>query len=148
MTLWDPMNRSRPGLPVHHQLPESTQTQVHGVGDAIQPSHPAAAAAKLLQSCLTLCHPIDGSPPGSPIRGILQARTLEWGCHFLLQCMKVKSESVVTQSCLTLSDPIDRSLPGSSIHGIFQGRVLEWVPLPSPHLILVSYNWKAVMCSI
>ena len=48
------------------------------------------------------------------------------GCHFLLQCMKVKSESEVTQSCLTLSDPMDCSLPGSSVHGIFQGRVLEW----------------------
>ena len=47
-------------------------------------------------------------------------------CHFLLQCMKVKSESEVTQSCLTLSDPMDYSLPGSSIHGIFQARVLEW----------------------
>ena len=48
------------------------------------------------------------------------------GCHFLLQCMKVKSESEVTQSCLTLSDPMDCSLLGSSIHGIFQARVLEW----------------------
>ena len=48
------------------------------------------------------------------------------GCHFLLQCMKVKSESVVTQSGPTVSDPIDFSLPGSSVHGIFQARVLEW----------------------
>ena len=48
------------------------------------------------------------------------------GCHFLLQCMEVKSESEVTQSCLTLSDPMDCSLPGSSIHGIFQAKVLEW----------------------
>ena len=48
------------------------------------------------------------------------------GCHFLLQCMKVKSESEVAQLCLTLSDPVDRSLPGSSVHGIFQARVLEW----------------------
>ena len=48
------------------------------------------------------------------------------GCHFPLQCMKMKSESEVTQSCLTLSDPMDCSLPGSSIHGIFQARVLEW----------------------
>ena len=47
------------------------------------------------------------------------------GCHFLLQCMKVKSESEVAQSCPTLSDPIDYSLPGSSVHGIFQARVLE-----------------------
>ena len=48
------------------------------------------------------------------------------GCHFLLQCMKVKRESEVTQSCPTLSDPMDCSLPGSSAHGIFQARVLEW----------------------
>ena len=48
------------------------------------------------------------------------------GCHFLLQCMKLKSESGVAQSCLTLSDPMDCSPPGSSVHGIFQARVLEW----------------------
>ena len=48
------------------------------------------------------------------------------GCHFLLQCMKVKSESQVAQSCPTLRDPMDCSLPGSSVHGIFQARVLEW----------------------
>ena len=48
------------------------------------------------------------------------------GCHFLLQCMKVRSESEVAQPCPTLSDPMDCSLPGSSIHGIFQARVLEW----------------------
>ena len=48
------------------------------------------------------------------------------GCHFLLQCKKVKSESEVAQSCPTLSDPMDCSLPGSSTHGIFQARVLEW----------------------
>ena len=131
-----------------------------------------AAAAKLLQSCPTLCDPIDGGPPGSAVPGILQARTLEWvaisfsnawkwscsvmsdsvrhhrrqptrlprpwdspgknsgvGCHFLLQCMKVKSESEVGQSYLTLRDPMDCSLPGSSVHGIFQARVLEWVAI-------------------
>ena len=48
------------------------------------------------------------------------------GCHFLLQCMKVKSESEVAQSCPTLHNPMDCSLPGFSIHGIFQARVLEW----------------------
>ena len=48
------------------------------------------------------------------------------GCHFLLQCMKVKSESEVAQLCPTLRDPMDCSPPGSSIHGIFQARVLEW----------------------
>ena len=51
------------------------------------------------------------------------------GCHFLLQCMKVKSESEVAQSCLTLSDPMDCSLLGFSVHGIFQARVLEWVAI-------------------
>ena len=48
------------------------------------------------------------------------------GCHFLLPCIKVKSESEVVQSCLTLRDPMDYSLPGSSVHGIFQARVMEW----------------------
>ena len=51
------------------------------------------------------------------------------GCHFPLQCVKVKSESKVTQSCQTLCDPMDRSLPGSSTHGILQARVLEWVAI-------------------
>ena len=51
------------------------------------------------------------------------------GCHFLLQCMKVKSESEVTQSCPTLLDPVDCSLPGSCVHGILQARVLEWVAI-------------------
>ena len=51
------------------------------------------------------------------------------GCHFLLQCMKVKSGSEVTQSCLTPRDPMDCSLPGSSVHGIFHARVLKWVAI-------------------
>ena len=51
------------------------------------------------------------------------------GCHFLLQCMNVKSESEVAQSCWTLRDPLDCSPPGSSVHGIFQARVLEWVAI-------------------
>ena len=86
-----------------------------------------AATAKLLHSNPTLCDPTDGSPPGSPIPGILQARTLEFqptgvGYHFLLQSMKVKSESEVAQSCPTLHDPMDCSPPGSSIHEIFPGK--------------------------
>ena len=59
------------------------------------------------------------------------------GCHFLLQCMKVKSESEVAQSCRTPSDPMDCSLPGSSVHRIFQARVLEWGAIAfSNHLII------------
>ena len=86
----------------------------------------AAAAAKSLQSRPTLCDPIDGSPRGSPVLGISPGKNTGVGCHFLLQCMKVKSESEVAQSCLTLSDPMDCSPPGCSVHGIFQARVLEW----------------------
>ena len=62
------------------------------------------------------------------------------GCHFLLQCMKVKSESEDAQSCQTLSDPMDCSLLGSSVHGIFQAKVLEWgaiafsIPSSTPQL--------------
>ena len=67
------------------------------------------------------------------------------GCHFLLQCMKVKSESEVTQSRPTLSNPMDCSPPGSSIHGIFQARVLEWVPLPSP-IVLLRRTQNYVIC--
>ena len=84
------------------------------------------AAAKLLQSCPTLCNPID---PIEPIRlprsWDSPGKNTGVGCHFLLQCRKVKNESEVAQSCLTLSDPMDCSLPGYSIQGIFQARVLE-----------------------
>ena len=85
-----------------------------------------AAAAKSLQSCPTLCDPIDGSPPGSPVPGILQARILEWVSISLSNaCMHAK----LPQSCPTLLDPLlpyGSSLPGSSVHGIFQARALEW----------------------
>ena len=64
------------------------------------------------------------------------------GCHFLLQCMKVKSESEVTQLCPTLSDPIDSSLPGSSVHGIFQAGVLEWVSMAFSD----DCNYKVFFC--
>ena len=66
------------------------------------------------------------------------------GCHFLLQCMKVKSQSEVVQSCLTLCNPVDCSLPGSSIHGIFQARVLECFAIAfSDQVILVGMNlWE------
>ena len=65
------------------------------------------------------------------------------GCHFLLQCMEVKSESEVAQSCPTLSDPMDCSLPGSSIPGIFQARVLEWGAIAFSIEKLVVTNGKS-----
>ena len=61
-------------------------------------------------------------------------------CHFLLQCIKVKSESEVAQSCPTLSDPMGCSLPGSSIHGVFQARVLKWVGIAFSEKTLMT--WK------
>ena len=75
------------------------------------------------------------------------------GCHFLLQCMKVKSESKVAQSCPTPSNPMDYSPPGSSVHGIFQARVLEWgaiafstlVHLPTFNFIYTKSNWHAAV---
>ena len=79
------------------------------------------AIAKSLQSCPTLCDPIDGSPPGSPVPGILQARTLEWGAISFSSAWKPKVK-VKSLSHVRLSDPMDCSLPGSSIHGIFPGK--------------------------
>ena len=64
------------------------------------------------------------------------------GCHFLLQCMTVKSESEVAQSCLTLCDPMDCSLPGSSVHGIFQARVLEWGAIAFSNYTYIYYFLK------
>ena len=101
---------------------------------------PAAAAAKSLQSCPTLCDPIDISPPGSPSPGILQARTLEWVAISFSNAWKWKSESEVAQSCPILSDPMDCSLPGSSIHGIFQARVLKWGAIAFSETYLESSN--------
>ena len=102
------MDCSTPGLPAHHQLQAT------------------AAATKSLQSCLTLCDPIDGSPLSSPVPGILQARTLEWVAISFSNAWKWKVKVKSLKSCPTLSDPMDCSLPGSSIHGIFQAGVLEW----------------------
>ena len=88
----------------------------------------AAAAAKSLQSYPTL------RPHGRQLTRLPRpwdspGKNNGVGCHFLLQCMKVKSESEVAQLCPTLHDPMHCSLPGSSVHGIFQARVLEWVAI-------------------
>ena len=79
-------------------------------------------------SCVWLCvtRPHRRQPTRLPCPWDSPGKNTGVGCHFLLQCMKVKSENEVAQSCPTLSDPMDSSLPGSSIHGIFQARVLEW----------------------
>ena len=100
----------------------------------------AAAAAKSLQSYPTLFDPIDGRQPiRLPRPWDSPGKNTGVGCHFLLQCMKVKSESEVTQSCPTLSDPMNCSPPGSSIHGIFQARVLEWGAIAFSELNTYGY---------
>ena len=92
--------------------------------------HHRLAAAKSLQSCPTLCNPIDGSPPGASIPGILQARILEWvAISFSNACMHAKS----LQSRPTLCDPKDSSPTVSSVPRILQARILEWVAISSPN---------------
>ena len=88
----------------------------------------AAAAAKSLQACLTLCG-LRRQPTMLPRPWDSPGKNTGVACHFLLQCRKVKSESEVAQLCPTLSDPMDCSPPGSSVHGIFQARVLEWAAI-------------------
>ena len=88
-------------------------------------SRSAAAAAKSLQSCPTV-QPHRRQPTRLPRPWDSPGKNTGVGCHFLLQCMKLKGESEVVQSCPTLLDPMDCTPPGSSVHGIFQARVLEW----------------------
>ena len=83
------------------------------------------AAAKSLQLCPTL-RLQRLQPTRLPRPWDSPGKNTGVGCHFLLQCIKVKSESEVAQSCPTPSDPMDCSPPGSSAHGIFQAKVLEW----------------------
>ena len=90
-----------------------------------RPAAAAAAAAKALQSCLTV-RPHRRQPTRLPRPWDSPGKNTGVGCHFFLQCMKVKSESELAQSCPILSNPMDCSPPGSSVHGIFQARVLEW----------------------
>ena len=98
----------------------------------------AAAAAASFQSCLTLCNPVDGSPPGSAIPGILQARTLEWVAISFSNAwkwkVKVKSLS---------RDPMDCNPPGSSVCGIFQARVLEWGAIV---FSVTVYTYNKLLC--
>ena len=100
------------------------------------PGH--AAAAKSLQSCPTL-RPHRRKPTRLLRPWDSPGKNTGEGCHFLLQCMKVKSESEVAQSCPTLSDPMDCSLPGSSIHGVFQAKVLEWGAIASARCYMAAW---------
>ena len=89
-------------------------------------------------SHVQLCAPQRQQPTRLPRPWDSPGKNTGVGCHFLLQCMNVKSESEVIQSCLPLSDPMDCSLPGSSVHEIFQARVLEWVAIAFSDLLVQS----------
>ena len=107
MENWVKISKATPDL---REIGELYQAQLN-------PLEPlaAAAATKSLQSCLTLCDPIDSSPPGFPIPGTLQARTLEWVAISFSNAWKWK----VKVKLLSGVQLQDCSLPGSSIHGIF-----------------------------
>ena len=93
------------------------------------------AAAKSLQSCPTLCDPIDGSPPGSPVPGILQVRTLEWVAISFSSAWKWKVKVKSLSRVRLFATPWTAAYQAPP--WIFQARVLEWVPLPSPLCILI-----------
>ena len=134
LTLCDHMDCSTPGFPVHHQLPELTQTHVHRVSDANQLSHP-------------LSYP---SPP--ILMYIIKAQLDRWFHRWFFKIFKWKHESIEgwfyvnsaaaaaaaksLQSCPTVSSRMDCSLPGSSAHGIFQATVLEWVAIAFSETVL------------
>ena len=103
----------------------------------------AAAAAKLLQSCPTL-RPQRWKPTRLFRPWDSPGKNTGVGCHFLLHCMKVKSERDVAQLCPTLRDPMDCSPPGSSIHGNFQARVLEWGAIA----FSVASLWDECNCAV
>ena len=100
------------------------------VDSNILTSYPATA--KSLQSCPTLCDPLDISPPGSPAPGILQARTLEWVAISFSNAWKRKSESEVAQSCPTLATPWTAAYQAPPPIGFSRQEYWSGVPLPSP----------------
>ena len=156
---------------MNHELPDvqagfikgrGTRDQIANIHWIIEKSrefqkNPTSASPTMLLVLLLsrfsrvwLCDPIDGSRPGSPVPGILQARTPEWVAISFSNAWKwkVKSEREVTQSCLTPSDPMDCSPPGFSVHGILQARVLEWGAIAFSHVPLNVYITKTVENSL
>ena len=107
-------------------------TKEGGLGRECVWTRGPAAAAKSLQSSPTV-RPQRRQPTRLPRPWDSPGKNTGVGCHCLLQCMKVKSESEVAQACPTLSVPMDCSLPGSSVHGTFQARALEWGAIAFPN---------------
>ena len=106
----------------------------------------AAVTAKLLQSCPTLCDPIEGSPPGSPFPGILQGRTLEWVAISFFNAWKWKVKVKSLSSVRHLVTPWTAAYQASRVHGIFQARVLEWVAIAFSRGFSWPRNRTCVSC--
>ena len=124
-------------LPFHSCLETLDHWTKPQEGLSEDPLTHSAAATKSLESCPTLCDPIDGSPPGSSVPRVLQARILEWDAiSFSNACMHAKS----LQLCPTLCDPMDSGPPGSSVHRILQARILEWVSISFSRPILRKFD--------
>ena len=130
LTLCDPLNCNTPGFPVHHQLLELAQINVHWVSDAIQPSHPLSST----------------SPPApnpsqhqSLFQWVNSSHEMAKGIH---PAAAAAAKSL--QSCPTLWDPMDCSLPGFSVHGILQVRTLEWVNTSFSN----AWKWKVKVKSL
>ena len=107
--------------------------------------HAATAATKLLQSCPTLCDPRDGSPPGSPSPGILQARTLEWVAISFSKAWKWKVKVKSLSHVRLLATPWTAAYQAPPIHGIFQARVLEWGAIAFS--AIWEFNEKTAICN-
>ena len=108
---------------------------------------PAAADAKSLQSCPTLCDPRDSSPPGSLSLGF--SRQEYWsGLPFPSPRHESEKWKWSTQLCPTLSDPMDCSPPGSSVHGIFQARVLEWGAIAFSNIMIMLCYAKSLQACL
>jgi len=105
---------------------------VHGVTESDSNERPAAAAAKSLQSCPTLCDPIDGSPPGSPVPGILQARTLKWVAISFSNAWKWKVKVKLLSHVWLLATPWTAAHQAPPTMGFSRQEYWSGVPLPSP----------------
>ena len=105
--------------------------------------------AKLLQSCPTLCNPIDGSPPGSPVPGILQARTLEWVAIYFSNAWKWKEKMKSLSRVRLLATPWTAAHQGPPFMGFSRQEYWSGVPLPSPSGMLLSYKkeWNLDICN-
>ena len=119
-------------------------TEVHFIFFIFSFLSSAASAAKSLQSCPTLCDPIDGSPPGSPVPGILQSRTLEWVAISFSSAwkwkVKVKSLSHV-RLCATLWTVAHQAPPSM---GFSRQEYCSWVPLPSLPFLSIALQKKTI----